>query len=141
MSKAINFFTIFTILFIGLGETACKHDTKAEYREEFQKGIKLFDRNLNKEAKDVFSKCITLNPKKAEPYYYRGCCYMNLHDMKNAMNDFNKAIEINPQYAEAYYNRGLIYELEHNKDKMCENWQLAAENGKPNMNDKLQFCR
>lgn len=58
------------------------------------------------EAKEKYSKAITLNPKYYQSYTSRGLIYEMTRDIPAALADYNYAIALNPKLAAAYNYRG-----------------------------------
>jgi chemotaxis protein methyltransferase CheR len=75
-----------------------------------EQGIDLVRRKRYEEAKDVFLRCIALNPRDAESFYQLGRVHANIGQMEAAQSFCEQAIEINPLKAEVYYTLGLIHQ-------------------------------
>jgi len=79
--------------------------------EDFlEQGIDLVRRKRYEEAKDIFLRCIALNPQDAESLYQLGRVHANIGQMETARSFCEQAIEINPLRAEVYYTLGLIHQ-------------------------------
>ena len=63
-----------------------------------------------KEAMELYTKAIELNPTFAEAYMNLGVLKEKNNDYKGAMIEYDNAIKSNPGYADAYYNRGALKE-------------------------------
>lgn len=129
------------ILSIGflMALAACENPNKSRvYTEE---GAKLLLRYSKfDEAEETLSKAIRYDKHNCEAYYYRGCAKVNAKKYKEAVADFEKAIELKPDYADAYFNLGRTYIMMNDKDKACEYYKLAAQYGRPNLDDYLKRC-
>ena len=136
MKKLSLIFTAICVLFL----TSCENPTKShQYTEE---GSKLLLRySQYEEAEEALTKAIKYDKHNYEAYYYRGCAKINAQKYEEAIGDFEKAVELKPDYADAYFNLGRAYYIMHDEDKACENYQLAAKYGRPNLEDYLKRCQ
>ena len=62
------------------------------------------------------------------------------NQIEGAVADFEQAVALKHDYADAYFNLGRTYYLMHDEDKACENYKLAAQYGRPNLEDYLKRC-
>ena len=127
-----------TVLLMAL--MGCENPAKSRlYTEE---GSKLLLRYSKfEEAEETLTKAIRYDKNNFEAYYYRGCAKVNEKKYQEAIADFEKAIELKPDYADAYFNLGRTYYLLNDEDKSCENYKLAAQYGRPNLEDYLKRCK
>ena len=127
-----------TILLMAL--MGCENPAKSRlYTEE---GSKLLLRYSKfQEAEEALTKAIRYDKNNFEAYYYRGCAKVNEKKYQEAIADFEKAVELKPDYADAYFNLGRTYYLLNDEDKACENYKLAAQYGRPNLEDYLKRCK
>ena len=118
---------------------SCENPAKSRvYTDE---GAKLLLRYSKfDEAEETLSKAIRYDKNNVEAYYYRGCAKVNAKKYKEAIEDFEKAIQLKPDYADAYFNIGRTYILMNDEDKACEYYKLAAQYGRPNLDDYLKRC-
>lgn len=95
------------------------------------RGMALTSLKRNKEAIDMFSRCIRLKPDDASAYYNRGRVYYQMKDFKTATADFDTAIILKPTLEIAYFNRALaLLETDRNlRSKACEDFSKAIELG------------
>jgi tetratricopeptide (TPR) repeat protein len=86
--------------------------------------------NDTKQAVELYTKAIQLNPNYTEAYFNRGIALVKLLDYSDAVDDFSKTIELNPKYKIAYFYRGCykIY-AKQDKDSACADLQKAFEMG------------
>jgi tetratricopeptide (TPR) repeat protein len=120
--------------------TGCENPSKSRiYTEEGSKQLLRYSQY--EEAEETLTKAIKYDKHNYEAYYYRGCAKINAQKFEEAIADFEKAVELKPDYADAYFNLGRIYYILHDEDKACENYQLAAKYGRPNLEDYLKRCR
>ena len=126
-----------TVLLLALA--SCENPAKSRvYTDE---GSKLLLRYSKfDEAEETLTKAIRYDKHNFEAYYYRGCAKVNAKKYQEAIADFEKAIELKPDYADAYFNLGRTYYLMNNEDKACENYKLAAQYGRANLDDYLKRC-
>lgn len=126
-----------TVLLLALA--SCENPAKSRvYTDE---GSKLLLRYSKfDEAEETLTKAIRYDKHNFEAYYYRGCAKVNAKKYQEAVADFEKAIELKPDYADAYFNLGRTYYLMNNEDKACENYKLAAQYGRANLDDYLKRC-
>lgn len=119
--------------------TACENPAKS--RVYVQEGEKQLLRYSNyDEAVEIFTKAIRYDKGNYEAYYYRGCARVNLREYEAALADFEKAVDLKHDYADAYFNLGRTYYMMHDEDRACENYKLAAQYGRPNLEDYLKRC-
>jgi tetratricopeptide (TPR) repeat protein len=130
-------FTCFIFLLV-LG--SCNNQ-KEETKKIFAKAISAFYKNQHSEAKDLFTKCIEAKFNLSESYYYRGSARFNLKDYNGAVEDLSLAIKSDSLNSEAYSTRGDIYAVLGKKEEGCKDWRKAMDLGKPNMGDKVKYCR
>jgi S1-C subfamily serine protease/lipoprotein NlpI len=55
-----------------------------------------------------YDRAISLNPKSAPAYNYRGVLKEKIQDIAGGLADYNQAIALNANYGEAYNNRGKL---------------------------------
>ena len=130
-------FLLSTVLLLGMN--SCDNPSKSRvYTEE---GSKLLLRYSNfEEAETTLTKAIRYDKENYEAYYYRGCARINMQEYEGAVADFEQAVALKHDYADAYFNLGRTYYLMHDEDKACENYKLAAQYGRPNLEDYLKRC-
>jgi tetratricopeptide (TPR) repeat protein len=85
-------------------------------------------------AIEEFNKATKLNKYHNEPYLYRGVAYIDLEKYQEAIEELNNSIQLKP-IALAYYYRAVAYIKTNNKDKGCEDFQIALSKG--NIEDKI----
>ena len=131
--------TILMAFFAFFALTGCENPAKS--RLLTQEGEKQLLRYSDYEkAEETLSKAIQYDKNNFEAYYYRGCARVNAMRYNDALADFHKAVEIKSDYADAYFNLGRTYFLMNDPDKACENYKLAAQYGRPNLEDYLKRC-
>ena len=119
--------------------TGCQNPAKSRlYTEEGEKQLLRY--SDYEKAEETLTKAIQYDKNNFEAYYYRGCARVNAMRYNDALADFHKAVEIKSDYADAYFNLGRTYFLMNDHDKACENYKLAAEYGRPNLDDYLKRC-
>lgn len=129
---------IFAAIF-ALFMTSCENPNKSRaYMDEGSKQLLRYS-NFD-EAEKLLTKAIRYDKQNYEAYYYRGCARINAKNYNEAISDFEAAIALKPDYADAYFNIGRSYFLMHKDDKACEYYKLAAQYGRPNLEDYLKRC-
>ena len=129
---------IFAAIF-ALFLTSCENPNKSRaYMDEGSKQLLRYS-NFD-EAEKLLTKAIRYDKQNYEAYYYRGCARINAKNYNEAISDFEAAIALKPDYADAYFNIGRSYFLMHKDDKACEYYKLAAQYGRPNLEDYLKRC-
>jgi tetratricopeptide (TPR) repeat protein len=78
-----------------------------------------------REARELFDKAISLNPKSDRPYNLRGIASLNLKNYSEAQKDFGEAIRLNPVYSEALNNLGAVYFLQQKLARAEEMFKKA----------------
>ena len=135
MKKVLLILTVVCTFFLA----SCENPNKS--RTYMEEGSKLLLRySKYEEAEEMLTKAIRYNKHNYESYYYRGCSRINAQKYKEAIADFETAVALKPDYADAYFNLGRTYYLIHDEDKACENYKLAAQYGRPNLEDYLKRC-
>lgn len=135
MKKLI--FLLSAVLFIAM--TACENPAKSRVLTE-EGSKQLLRYSQLDEAEKTLTEAIKYDKGNFEAYYYRGCTRINAKKYNEAIADLEKAVELKPDYADAYFNLGKTYYLMHDEDKACEYYKLAAQYGRPNLEDYLKRC-
>jgi tetratricopeptide (TPR) repeat protein len=55
---------------------------------------------------------LSLDPKQAEAWLYRGVVWFDKKDYLRAIADFDEALKLNPRLADAYCSRGATWLLQ-----------------------------
>ena len=135
MKKLI--FLLSAVLFITM--TACENPSKSRVLTE-EGCDQLLRYSQFAKAEETLTEAIKYDKGNFEAYYYRGCARINAKKYSEAIADLEKAVELKPDYADAYFNLGKTYYLMHDEDKACEYYKLAAQYGRPNLEDYLKRC-
>ena len=131
---ALLFVALCALLLVG-----CENPAKSRvYTEEGSKLLLSYSKF--DEAEEILTKAIKYDKGNYEAYYYRGCARFNMREYEEAIADFEQAVALKHDYADAYFNMGRAYYLTHDEDKACENYKLAAQYGRPNLEDYLKRC-
>jgi tetratricopeptide (TPR) repeat protein len=80
---------------------------QANSEQIFQQGLDKIDAGNYKEAAELLTKALELNPKDPEAYYNRAIAFAQLSEYEKAIADYSQVLELTPNDEEAYYNRGL----------------------------------
>jgi tetratricopeptide (TPR) repeat protein len=113
-------------------DSALKHNRSgSNHHLLLYRGMALTSLKRNKEALDMFNKCIALKPTDAAAYYNRGRVYYQLKNYKIATANFDTAITLKPTFELAYLNRALskIEQDVSNKKTACDDLGKAIEFG------------
>lgn len=62
----------------------------------FENGVKQYEKGHIKQAIHEFEKAIEKDPSNFKAYFYLGLCYKRQGYMKTARNHFQRAIDLNP---------------------------------------------
>ena len=130
-------FLLSAVLFLAM--TACENPAKSRVLTE-EGSKQLLRYSQFDEAEETLTEAIKYDKGNFEAYYYRGCARINAKKYNEAIADLEKAIELKPDYADAYFNLGRTYYMMHEEDKACEYYKLAAQYGRPNLEDYLKRC-
>ena len=124
---------------VGLCLSSCQDPAKSRlYMDE---GVKLMlNYSKFKEAEEALDKAVKYDKNNYDAYYHRGCLRVNMKKYREALADFEQAIELKPDFADAYFNMGRTYVLLNDEDRACEYYKLAAQYGRPNLDDYLRRC-
>ena len=130
------------VLWLALGLCLASCEDPAKSRLYMDEGVKLMMRYSKfEEAEEALDKAVKYDKHNVEAYYHRGCVRVNMKKFKDAIADFEKAIELKPDFADAYFNIGRAYILLNDEDRACEYYTLAAQYGRPNLEDYLKRCQ
>lgn len=66
-------------------------------RNNFENGVKQYERGHIKQAIHQFEKAIKKDPTNFKAYFYLGLCYKQRGTLKAAHKNFQKAIDLNPK--------------------------------------------
>jgi tetratricopeptide (TPR) repeat protein len=92
--------------------------------------------NLRDESPDKalsdFDEALTINPRSANAYGYKGFLNHKQGNFADAIADFNKAIDLDNENVMNYYNRGVAFLRLGDKAKACADFHKACSKG--NMN-------
>ena len=131
--------TILLTCLILFALTSCENPAKSRILTE-EGSKQLLRYSEYKKAEETLTEAIKYDKNNYEAYYYRGCAKVNAMKYDEAIEDFEKAVELKPDYADAYFNLGRTYYMKHDEDKACENYKLAEQYGRPNLEDFLKRC-
>lgn len=131
--------TILLTCLILFALTSCENPAKSRILTE-EGSKQLLRYSEYKKAEETLTEAIKYDKNNYEAYYYRGCAKVNAMKYDEAIADFEKAVELKPDYADAYFNLGRTYYMKHDEDKACENYKLAEQYGRPNLEDFLKRC-
>lgn len=134
--KKLSLFGILLTLFV---VSCTPPEEKAE--EFYEKGKKVFFNNDPRGALKLYEQGLEYVPTHDRLLYESGNCYMNFRDYNTAISFYTKAIESNPKYADAYNNRGQCWFYLNDEERSCADWLKADSLGKPNLSDKIKFCK
>jgi len=130
------FFTLFAIVFL---LTSCNNNEDRSSKL-IRDGIQKLYAAEFEEAMEIFQKSAKLNPKNPEAWFYIGAMYQNKQDFNTAIEYYSKAIDLKNDYADAYYNRGQCWFYLGDRNNSCDDWLLAENYGRENLNELLGKC-
>ncbi len=136
--KTNKLFLIF-LLSLLLNLVGCT-SVEEKVRYELNMGIKELKNSRIEAAEVHFKNVIDLKSNNPEAYLYLGRIEMNKGNNQKALEYVNKALEYLPTYGEAYRSRAQIYSSMNERQKACENYKLAQENGIKNLANYLEGC-
>ncbi len=113
-------------------DSALKYNRSGNNEELFlYRGMTLAALKRNKEAIDMFNRCIRMKPSDASAYYNRGRVYYQMKIYKIALANFDTAISLKPTLEIAYFNRALakIEMDKNNKRSACDDLGKAIQLG------------
>ena len=91
------------------------------------KGSKLVNKNQFKEAVDIFSKVIELDPNWAEAWNKRATVLYLLGEFKKSQNDINKVLELEERHFGALAGQGLVNIQLKNYEKALKSYEKAQK--------------
>jgi len=100
MRLLVFFFMLFSALTYGQLERSILYQQATEYGYN----------NQFKEAEELLSVIIEINPFDSLAYFDRGIMRENMGDTIGAIADFTKEIAIDPKNADNYFLRGMLYQ-------------------------------
>lgn len=89
------------------------------YKQATEYGYK----NQFKEAEEILSVIIEMNPLDSLAYFDRAIMRENLGDTLGALSDLTKEIEIDPKSADNYFLRGMLYKKSKKHEKALSDFQ------------------
>ena len=95
------------------------------FEAEHSKAIEAYSNKQWKEAADLFTEAIKLNPKSYVMFMKRGECFFNLEKPDACIKDCSHAIEINSNRADAFKLRGRAHKKFGNVEKAVTDLRLA----------------
>jgi tetratricopeptide (TPR) repeat protein len=117
----------------------CKRDEQQKLRnamkakELYQQGLDLGRRRLYKEAVEVFTQAINLNPDFVEAYIYRAYARTGTGDNHGGVEDFQKAIDIYRARGQSQIADMLLVPLNSLQNEIKFNQE---NKGKPEVEDE-----
>lgn len=84
--------------------------SQTEIDINYYKGAALFAQGKYEDAIKCYDALIAYDEANYEPYFLRGCVYMDKHDSAKALADFERAVEIQPENFELYIKAYEIIE-------------------------------
>ncbi len=113
-------------------EIAISEEDKKDLEEKiaescYKHGCLYTELGRYREAIQLFTKVIDLQPNNVEAYNGRAFASMRLEEYQKAIDDLNKAVTLNPNYEKIYHNLGVIYNKlgEYEKSIFYYNKQIA----------------
>lgn len=129
---------IFTVFFLIISGCVDKQKKAVELIREADRN--LYNSRID-EARELFTRATEFDPQNEQAWYGIGISWMNEEKWEKAIGYFDKAIQLKSDYTDAYYNRGQANFYLGEVYRACDDWQIAFELGKPNMEDKLRKCK
>ncbi len=105
------------------------------------KGVEYYYHAQYKKAFALFKKALDADDDNFEAWFWMGNYFENNRDHLRAIENYTKAIELNPNYADAFANRAKAKKDNRDKAGACADWKKAAQLGKPNLDDNLEWCK
>ncbi len=129
---------LLTILFFVV--TGCTDKAAESQKYVREAHIYLYGSN-NERAYELYRQAADLNPENEEAWFGMGMTWMNKRKYQKAIEMFDTAIQLNSRYMDAFYSRGQAYFYRGENFRACEDWKIAYDLGKPNIQDKLKKCQ
>ena len=76
---------------------------------KLREGNRFRDENNHKQAEQLFTEAIELNPENTMAWHNRGWAYIEQKKYDKAKADFDKATELEPDSEFSYFGRGRVY--------------------------------
>jgi len=100
-------------------------DPKEQIIESFSEDAQ--DAKREKEAEEILSKKIEIDPRSATTWEALGTLHKNAGRYEEAIDAFQQAISIDPQNVSYYHNLGLVYSALGNNDDAFKTFQKILE--------------
>lgn len=130
---------ILSAIFSGLLFSGCVDKEKKAF-ELIREAEKMLYNSRVESARKLYQEAAELDPENPVVWYGLGVSWMNEEKWEKAIAYFDKAIELKSDYTDAYYNRGQSNFYLGEVYLACDDWQMAYDLGKPNIEDKLRKC-
>lgn len=79
------------------------------------------------QAKDSYSKALTLQPETAEVHAYLASVYAEQSQFKDALNCYQQAITIKPDFAGAFWGLGEVWQKLGDRNQATDYWYKALQ--------------
>lgn len=86
-----------------------------------------FDKGKYREAEDLYTRSLEIDPESEDAYYNRGLARKLQNKYKQALDDYNHAIKVNPRFALAYVGKGVINTSQGSYYLAIDNFTKALE--------------
>lgn len=139
ISRNKTSFLLLTAIFVGLFISGCE-DKEKKAAGLIREADKMLYNSMVTHARDLYLEAAELDPENPAVWYGIGVSWMNEEKWEKAIGYFDKAIALKSDFADAYYNRGQANFYLGEVYRACDDWQVAYDLGKPNMDDKLRKC-
>lgn len=112
-----------------------------ECTSKMDKAIEHFEQKQYESAIKLLTEAISLDPKNADAYYYRGMVYDAQKKYLPAINDYKKALQYNPQMLIANYSIAIDYDYlaQYSNALMYHKKYLAATQKAGETNDYTRY--
>ena len=94
-----------------------KADIINQSEELYKQAVSLFEKGRFQDAKDIYTKILTLDPGHINSLNDMGVLAMKQGEYKDAINYLEKAVRLKPDYVTSYYNLACAYSLLNDPDK------------------------
>ena len=94
---------------------------------KLREGNRYRDAGNHKQADQLFTEAIKLNPDNALAWHNRAWAYIEQKRWQQAINDFNKASALNPNWDLPYFGRGWVYNQRKEYAKAVGEYDKAIE--------------
>jgi polysaccharide biosynthesis/export protein len=102
------------------GRQPVSSQSKAEAKRLYKEGVKYIRGGLFRQAVEIFSRVVELNPEYADAYYGLGYSYFELRQWRKARESLRELLKLNPKDSEGQSLLSLVASIEESTRRESE---------------------